>query len=357
MSRPLLCTAHPDLLDDVLRLAAAAGIELDVVGDAVSARRHWTAAPLVIVGADLADRVTAAALARRTDVVLVGLDLDDATIWQRAVAIGAQHVIFLPDGEPWLVDALADVADGGGRQAVVVGVLGGRGGAGASTLAVALAVTGLLQGVRTMLVDADPLGGGIDLLLGGEDATGLRWPDLSGARGRISAAALSDALPRVNDLTVLSWDRGKALTIPPESMTALLSAARRTADLVVVDLPRSLDDSARVALAAARLCLLVVPAEVRSCVAAVRVAATATELSDDVRVVVRGPSPGGLRAERVAQLLGLPLAGYLRRERGLAAALEYGEPPARRGRGPLAQFCQRLLLQELGLSGRGRAAA
>jgi len=156
---------------------------------------------------------------------------------------------------------------------------------------------------------------------------------------------------------VLSWDRGKTLTIPPESMTALLSAARRTADLVVVDLPRGLDDSARVALAATSLCLLVVPAEVRSCVAAIRVAALATELTDDLRVVVRGPAPGGLRAERVAQLLGLPLAGYLRPERGLAAALEYGEAPARRGRGPLAQFCQRLLVQELRLSRRGRRAA
>jgi secretion/DNA translocation related CpaE-like protein len=356
MTRPLLCTAHPDLLDDVLRLAAAAGVELDVAADAGSARRGWSAAPLVIVGADLVDRVAGAALPRRTDVVLVGLDLDDAGVWQRAVAVGAQHVIFLPDGEPWLVDALADAVDGAGRRAAVVAVVGGRGGAGASTLAVALAVTGLLQRVPTMLVDADPLGGGIDLLLGGEDAAGLRWPDLSGARGRISPAALGAALPRVNDLTVLSWDRGKSLSIPPESMAALLSAAQRTADLVVIDVPRSLDDSARVALASATLCLVVVPAEVRGCTAAVRVASSAAELTDDVRVVVRGPSPGGLRAERIAQVLGLPLAGYLRPERRLAAALEYGVPPAHRGRGPLARFCQQLLTHELALPRPDRAA-
>jgi hypothetical protein len=36
------------------------------------------------------------------------------------------------------------------------------------------------------------------------------------------------------------------------------------------------------------------------------------------------------------------LAGFLRPEPGLAAALERGEPPGRRGR-PLAAFCGRLL--------------
>ena len=38
-------------------------------------------------------------------------------------------------------------------------------------------------------------------------------------------------------------------------------------------------------------------------------------------------------------VLGLPLAGQIRAEPGLAAALERGDPPGRRTRGPLATFC------------------
>lgn len=119
--------------------------------------------------------------------VLVGRDQDDSGVWRRAVEIGADHVLMLPDGEQWLVDRIADVAEGIGRPALTVGVLGGRGGAGASTLACALALTSAREGRRTLLVDADPLGGGLDVLLGGEAAEGLRWrrslPPAAGSAG------------------------------------------------------------------------------------------------------------------------------------------------------------------------------
>ena len=39
---------------------------------------------------------------------------------------------------------------------------------------------------------------------------GLRWPDLATSRGRIPAAALAQALPRMCDLPVLSCDRTDA---------------------------------------------------------------------------------------------------------------------------------------------------
>jgi hypothetical protein len=63
----------------------------------------------------------------------------------------------------------------------------------------------------------------------------------------------------------------------------------------------------------------------------------------DVRLVVRGPAPAGLTGELVADTLGLPLAGWLRPEPGLARTLERGDPPAASGRGPLATLCRDLL--------------
>lgn len=341
--RPLLVTADELLLDDLLRLSAAAGVGCEVAHDATSARAAWIAAPLVIAGADLLDDLVRAAPSRRPGVVLVGLDLDDAGIWERAVSIGAETVVFLPDAEPWLVDRLADAAEATGPDAVVVGVVGGRGGAGASVLATALSLAGARRGLRTMLVDADPLGGGIDLVLGSEDTRGLRWPELVGSRGRVNGTALQEALPRVEDLVVLSWDRGDVLSIPAEAMRAVLAASRRSCDLVVVDLPRRVDAAAEEVLAACRTTLLVVPAEVRATASAARVATLVSLHTADLRVVVRGPAPSGLGADVVAEALGLPLAGDVRAEPGLSEMLERGQPPTRGGRGPLAAFCSTFL--------------
>ncbi len=354
--RPLLVTADLDLLDDVVRLGAAAGAEIEVAPDPIAARTAWGSAPAVLVGADLAEAMVRSRPPRRENVVIVSTDLDDDAVWRRAVALGVDQVGFLPDSEGWLVDLLADAAEGRPRGAPVIGVLGGRGGAGASCLAAAMAVTAVRERRRTMLVDADPLGGGIDLVLGGEGASGLRWPELAGTRGRVSGTALREALPRVDELTVLSWDRGDALSIPAEAMSALLAAAERGSDLVVVDLPRWSDDAARVAMERSGVVLLVVPAEVRAAAAAARVATAAGLYCRDLRVVVRGPAPAGLPAEVVAESLGLPLAGFVKAEPGLAASLERGEPPGRRGRGPLASFCAGFLAELLPPVGRPVAA-
>jgi hypothetical protein len=40
--------------------------------------------------------------------VYIGGDIDDAGIWSRAVAVQAEFVAILPDGEDWLRDQLAD---------------------------------------------------------------------------------------------------------------------------------------------------------------------------------------------------------------------------------------------------------
>ncbi|HWH29226.1 MAG TPA: septum site-determining protein Ssd [Mycobacteriales bacterium] len=342
-SRPLVVTGDPTALDDLLRLAAAAGVDVDVAPDLSAAARWWPSAPFVVVGDDATVGSAARRLPRRDGVVLLGDDLDDAGVWVRAVEVGAEQVAFLPDAESWLVRRLAESVEPPGRSATVLAVAGGRGGAGATTLAVGLAVTAVRTGRRALLVDADPHGGGIDLVFGGEDAPGLRWPDLAATRGRLAGPALVSALPALDDVDVLSWDRGDLHAVPPESARAVLAAARSAADVVVVDLPRALDPAARELLTGVATTLLVVPAEVRAVAAAGRVASVLTGGCDDVRVVVRGPSPAGLVPAHVAATLGLPLAGELASEDAVPRCLERGEPPARRGRGELWQLSVRLL--------------
>ncbi|ARQ72369.1 septum site-determining protein Ssd [Streptomyces marincola] len=349
----LILTEDEDLLDDLLRLCAAAGAQAEVAPGPPVAAGRWERAPLVLVGDDRAAALSAAGQwpGRRPGVLLVGRDLDDHTVWARGVALGAEQVLHLPADEPWLADRIADAVERPGPPALTIGVLGGRGGAGASSLACGLAVTAAAKGRRSTLIDADPLGGGLDMLLGGERTPGPRWPAFVSARGRLSGAALEDSLPLLHGVSLLSWDRADSASLPAEAMCTVLTAARRRGGVVVVDLPRSADPAAAEALAQLDLGLLVVPGELRAAAGAQRVVATAGALVRDLRIVARPAGGGGLAPAELARLLGLPLAGELPDEPGLPAAADAGEPPGTDGRGALARFCAELLERALPAAG------
>jgi secretion/DNA translocation related CpaE-like protein len=156
-------------------------------------------------------------------------------------------------------------------------------------------------------------------------------------------------------LGVLSCDRS-AHSPTPAAVTAVLDAGRRGGDTVVCDLPRYPTDAAVAALGAADLALLVVPADVRSSAAAARVAAVLAEHCGTVRLVVRGPSPGGVEAQEIAQALDLPLLAAMRPEPGLARALERGTAPGR-PRGPLAGAARSVLAELRALTGAAARSA
>jgi len=339
---PLVVTADTELLDDILRLAAAGGSDVEVAPDPAGARPRYGGAPLVVVGLDQLQPCVRARLPHRTGVIVAGRGTLPDDTWPLAHHLGPVHVISLPDAETWLVNRFAERPDPGTR-ARVLAVIGGRGGAGASILAGGVAMTASKAGHRTLLVDGDPLGGGLDLLFGWENVEGVRWPALADAEGRVDPPALLEALPHRGDLVLLSFDREQLPAVPSEAMAATLDAGRRGRDLIVADLPRHLDDAAALALQAADRTVLIVPAELRATAAAVRVARAVRLHCEDVALVVRGPAPGKLRPRQVAEALGLPLAGALRPDPGMCQALERGQAPAADGKGPLAELCRNLV--------------
>ncbi|MEU6739828.1 septum site-determining protein Ssd [Streptosporangium sandarakinum] len=345
MDRPLVITEDPDLLDDLLRVAAAAGAELDVAHAPAHARPYWNRAPLVVVGSDLADALAATGPPPRSRVLLVTRTPDEPDIWRRCVAVGAQSVLELPSAERRLVDEFADVVEPAERAGRVVCVVGGSGGAGASVLAASLALSASRRRLRTLLVDADPLGGGLDLLLGQEEAEGARWPDLVAREGRISFTALQAALPSFAELTLLSFHRGKVQAIPAEAMRSVLESGTRGFDLVIADLPRRLDPAAAEALGRAAVTLLVVVADVRGVLAAAQVLTGLREHTGEVRAVVRG---GVLEESVVTASLNVPSAGTLPDQPRLAAALNRGDAPPVGRRTSLGRFCSSFLVSLYG---------
>ncbi len=351
--RGLVMVSDAELLDSILRLGAAAGCELERAVDVTAARRSWSEAPVVLLDAPAAHHCTRSGLPRRGGVVVAVRGEPPPSVWQQAVAVGAEHVVSLPDAESWLVAALSEATEEPRARGPVAAVIGGRGGAGASVLAAAVAVAAVRAGRPTLLVDCDPLGGGLDMVLGAEDLDGMRWPQIGVNGGRVPAAALHAALPAppvggrgAGELAVLSCDRG-AGGPTPGAVAAVIDAGRRAGETVVCDLPRHRSDPAAAALTAADLTVLVVPADVRSCAAAARVVACLADIGIAPRLVVRGPSPGGVDADEVARSLGVPLLAAMRPQPGLGRALERGETPGG-SRGPLATTARAVLaaLQE-----------
>ncbi|MBP2707243.1 chromosome partitioning protein [Microbispora sp. RL4-1S] len=346
MHRPLAITDDRELLDDLLRIAAAAGVELEIARAAAQARPHWGRAPLVVVGDDLADDLAATGPPARPNVVIVTRTTGDPEMWRRCVAVGARGVLELPRAERLLVEELGDAVEPLARAGTVVCVVGGRGGAGATVLATSLALTASRAGSRTLLVDADPLGGGIDVVLGQEEAVGARWPDIVGREGRVSFAALQGALPTFGELTVLSWHRGQPGPIPLEAMRAVLDAAQRGCDLVVVDLPRHVGEAAAEALARAATTLVVVRADLRGVLAAAQTVAMLRRHTGELRGVLRA---GTVEPDVAAGSAGLPSAGVVPEVRALVETLDRGDPPPL-GRTPLGRFCSELLASLADLS-------
>jgi secretion/DNA translocation related CpaE-like protein len=340
MPRPLVITEDRDLLDDLVRIAAAAGAQLDVAHVPSHARPFWSLAPLVVIGPDLAEAVAASSPPARDQVLLVTRDPDDPDTWRRCVAAGAQAVVGLPAEERRLVERFADAMEPEPRSGIVVCVIGGRGGAGASVLSACLALRASNDQLRTLLVDADPLGGGVDALLGQEESPGARWADLVARQGRISARALQAALPSFGDLAVLSFHRGETQAIPAQAMRSVLEAGRRGFDLVVVDLPRHLDASAIEALGRAGSTLLVATADVRGILAAAQVLGQARRHTTDIRAVIR---PGVIDDDVAATSLGIPSAGHLPDHSRLTATLNRGELPKLGPRTTLGALCTTLL--------------
>jgi secretion/DNA translocation related CpaE-like protein len=329
----LLVTSSPSVHESVVPLCAAAGVGVEACADPGLALAHWRYAEIVLVGADLAGTLAGLSPPRRGGVHVVAAPPDD-TAFRWAVELGATSVVALPDGSGWLSDALADVGERSspGR---LLGVIGGTGGAGATTLACALAQWHARR-APTLLVDADPLGPGPDRLLGMEDRPGVRWDALVQTAGRLGARALREGVPRRDHLGVLTW-AGARRRLDAPTARRVLPAAVRGHDLVVLDLARQGPAVAELVDRCDDL-LVVTPATVPGLAATARLVDDLGR-RDRAGLVLRPGGVGDADAERVT---GLPVVAVVPDQRGLAAALDRGLGPLA-GRGPLARAARDLL--------------
>ncbi|MGA8988350.1 septum site-determining protein Ssd [Aeromicrobium sp.] len=337
---PLIVTSDETLLDDSLRWCAAVGVVAEVAPDVTGARRSWRQAPVVIVGEDLAHQLAAADLPRREHVLLVVRDVE--RWWHDAISLGVS-VVCAPQEEGRILEALATALDGRG-EACLVSMVGGSGGVGASTLAVSTGLAARRRGLRTLLFDADPLGGRLEVLLGAEATDGLRWHDFDATRGRLSAGSLADVLPVHDGVSSLSWNAAD-LAVLPQAVAPVLTAAVRGFDLVVADVPRHLDATGSDILGRSVLTVLVVAEDMCGLSAARQVLGRAQQVASSI-AVISVARHGGIGPAAVSEVLGLPVLARHRVDRRMRSAVDRGFGP---GRSRAARRTATTLLDTLGL--------
>ena len=349
MGRPLIITEDEELLDELLRAAAAAAV--DVVHSPTPTRSLWRAAGLVLVDVAIVPRLINAGFPKRGNVVAVAQSEPAPVDWQSCIALGVSGTVRIGDSDDELVGLLAESMTNGPGGGRLVSVIGACGGVGASVFAAALATAADGAHRRVLLADLDQWGPGQDVVLGIEGRPGLHWGNLAAASGRLSAEALHQALPTApvgnGGISVLCHDRTGLHDIPPGVVDAVVRSGRAAGDLVVADVPRAIGGSVNPTvenlLTASDLVLLVATADLRSCFGGLRVANRLAELGVVPALVVRGPSPSGVGADDVARAIGLDVLVRMRPQPLLGRHLDNGTVPGADRRGPLAKAARKVL--------------
>jgi hypothetical protein len=228
-------------------------------------------------------------------------------------------------------------------------VLGAVGGAGASTLSLALAAAG-----GGWLLDLDPVRSCTEAATGTEHVEGARWPDLRELTGRLPRGLLAERLPVADGVPLLGWsaldDAGPGRGPAPGAVESVVAAGRAEAPVVVLDLPAAGAATAGPLWRLLDAAVLVVPDEVPAAVTGRRLVGALRAVVGTLHVVVRERRSGGPGVRAVAEVLGVPSATRWRAHPGLGRAADDGDQVATVRRGPTAAVA-RELLAALGVRG------
>ncbi len=262
----------------------------------------------------------------------------------------------------------------GGSMGHVIAVIPASGGAGATTLAAAVAVRAAAAGREVVAVDLDVFGGRLDVVLGVEQEPGWRWDRLQDVAGIVDGVGLARELPRLGSISVLAG--GPRPDSESRSPTGAAGAADRRLRDVVAGLSRAHDVTvldlgrdASVVGAIAPLVddwVVVVGTRVPQLASAAVTVPLLRRLVDSAEsaswsasgsggsrlrrpcepwVVLRGARMDDDVADAVCDHLDVPVVAAIRDDVRLVSDVTEGVAPGARGRGPVVEAADELLLR------------
>lgn len=293
----LLVTEDHDLRDNITWLADPVPVLATTPQDMTN--QQWHDAYLVLVGDRSATVLAERHPTHRDRVIVVGHDPDDAQVWERSDSLEASSVMILPYDQATLRRRVL-YAERGSDPTFTLAVLSGCGGAGGTLFATAVAMAARRAHHRVALMDADPVGRALQLLV--EDVATHLDPDTVDRPGE--AAQFVCATRPI----------GVCGGIDPEDYLPILHALQAEQDIVVVDAPRGPSAAAAALLEHSDLALIVVPDTQHGIASTARVLDWVTGFASRTAIVVRRSADEALPPDQVAKVLHTSLLGSIETE-------------------------------------------
>jgi pilus assembly protein CpaE len=274
---------------------------------------------------------------------------------RRALKVGARGFFLWPADRGELARAVALVFSPETRErdtlGRVVAVHGPRGGTGATFLATHLAASFARRELRCVLVDLDlgiaDIGPAVGAPVDGSPKT---IADAAPMGEELTARHLDDLLwPHPAGFRVLFGpaDGQQAERVTARDIGPVLEAVRSGADVVVLHVPRGMDDTVRLGLGIADVVVMVLGLDVLSFRAAKRVV-DATGLDHRCSFVVNRATRREISPDDVQRAFGRPPVAVIPVDRRVSAAQDHGRLlPARRRAGRAVDRLAAKLLERL----------
>ena len=338
VARVVIALEAPDVAEEVMQFLDRTG-RARVVGTAQDSSQLADAVRQLEPDGVVAAPTLAPARGTLNGMTLLALDTTQSVgALRRAIRAGASGFYLWPAEREELASAAARIAPSGEEteadRASVFAVYAARGGAGATFVATHLAAAFARLGRRCVLVDLD-----------------RQFADVSAAIG----VAIEDDVRTIADLVPLGDEIGRehveevlwehasgfsALLAPAElvpgrrggeSYRAAIAAVRRACDLVILDVPRTIDEVSTAGLESADRVLVVLGLDVLSFRDAKR-AIEAADLEDRADFVVNRAGRSEIAPRDVERVFGRPPLAVIPADRAVASARDHGRLLPARGR-------------------------
>jgi pilus assembly protein CpaE len=339
VARVVLALEPPEIAEEVLHFLDRSGVAR-VVGTASDERQLLDAIRQLEPDAVVAAPSLAPSRTELSGSALLALDTTQSvSALRRAIRSGASGFYLWPAERDALAEAAARVRppleQGAEGRAKVLAVCGARGGAGATFVATHLAAAFARRGRRCVLVDLDVVFADASAAIGVPTEEPPRTvSDLLPLGDEVSPRHVEEVLwrhPGGFGVLLAPGDELGAIEVRGRHYRAAVVAAGRMCDVVVLHLPRGLDEVARTGLEVADRVLVVLGLDVLSFRDARRVIASAG-LEGRCAFVVNRARRSEVTPGDVERVFGAAALAVIPADRGVPDAQDRGRLLPMRGR-------------------------